>query len=68
MVTKDQVQGKKIRKDDSTARNLVTSLMIVMIFKRRNQRRNLRKQTSNEEGEDEANVDVGLVATMASDV
>jgi len=68
VVTKDQVQGKKIRKDDSTARNLVTSLMIVMIFKRRNQRRNLRKQTSNEEGEDEANVDVGLVATMASDV
>jgi len=42
-----KVQGKKIRKDTSTERNLVTSLLIVLICKKRNQRRNLRKQTSN---------------------
>jgi len=43
----DQVQRKKIIRDASTARNLVTSLLIVHICKRTTQRRSQRKQTSN---------------------
>jgi len=41
-----KVQEKKIRKVASTARKLVISLMIVLIYIKRNQRRNLRKKIS----------------------
>jgi len=45
MVTK--VHKKKIRRDASPARKLVTSLLNVLTYRKRNQMRNLRKQISN---------------------
>jgi len=44
VVTK--IQGKKIRKVASTVRSLDISLLIVLIFRRKNQRRSPRNQLS----------------------
>jgi len=46
VVTK--AQGKKIRRVASTARSLDISLLIALIFRRRNQRTSLRSQISNQ--------------------